>query len=130
MAMVRLFVGAAVAVLLISAPALAATDDQVASVNPQPASAPSASTAGLAAAQTVLVADPGGQSAPVAAGADPAAAPTTDPAAAPVMAPPASPGPVDVVEVANAPIPDTAANRKKYGRPLSHAGRATDPAGN
>lgn len=32
--------------------------------------------------------------------------------------------------VANAPVPDTAANRAKYGKPLSHGGKSTPPAGN
>ena len=32
--------------------------------------------------------------------------------------------------VSNAPVPDTQENRAKYGRPMSHAGRATAPSGN
>lgn len=32
--------------------------------------------------------------------------------------------------VASPPVPDTAENRARYGGPLSHAGRRTDPAGN
>ncbi len=32
--------------------------------------------------------------------------------------------------VTNGPVPDTAANRAKYGGPNSHAGRHTKPAGN
>jgi hypothetical protein len=31
--------------------------------------------------------------------------------------------------VSNGPIPDTPANRAKYGKPMSHAGRHTQPAG-
>jgi hypothetical protein len=31
--------------------------------------------------------------------------------------------------VTNGPVPDTAANRAKYGRPLSHAGKKTSPTG-
>lgn len=30
----------------------------------------------------------------------------------------------------NGPVPDTPANRAKYGGPMSHAGRRTAPAGN
>jgi hypothetical protein len=30
----------------------------------------------------------------------------------------------------NGPVPDTKANRAKYGQPLSHAGRQTRPKGN
>lgn len=32
--------------------------------------------------------------------------------------------------VTNGPVPDTAANRAKYGKPMSHAGKKTAPAGN
>jgi hypothetical protein len=32
--------------------------------------------------------------------------------------------------VSNGPVPDTAANRAKYGKPMSNAGRMTKPAGN
>jgi hypothetical protein len=32
--------------------------------------------------------------------------------------------------VTNGPIPDTRANRAKYGQPLSNGGRMTKPAGN
>ena len=32
--------------------------------------------------------------------------------------------------VSNGPVPDTPANRAAYGKPMSHAGRATAPAGN
>lgn len=32
--------------------------------------------------------------------------------------------------VTNGPVPDTAANRAKYGRPMSNAGKRTAPAGN
>jgi hypothetical protein len=32
--------------------------------------------------------------------------------------------------VTNGPIPDTPANRAKYGRPMSNAGKRTAPAGN
>jgi len=39
----------------------------------------------------------------------------------------ASPSDVDIVT--NGPIPDTKANRAKYGAPLSNAGRLTKPTG-
>ncbi|HEY4030190.1 MAG TPA: hypothetical protein VGM25_07590 [Caulobacteraceae bacterium] len=32
--------------------------------------------------------------------------------------------------ISNGPVPDTPANRAKYGQPLSHAGKITKPAGN
>ncbi len=36
----------------------------------------------------------------------------------------------DNTMVTNGPVPDTAANRAKYGKPMSHAGKKTAPAGN
>ena len=38
--------------------------------------------------------------------------------------------PTDPGVVTNGPVPDTAANRAKDGKPLSNAGRNTPPAGN
>jgi hypothetical protein len=32
--------------------------------------------------------------------------------------------------VTNGPVPDTPANRARYGQPMSHAGKQTTPAGN
>ena len=32
--------------------------------------------------------------------------------------------------IASAPVPDTPANRARYGQPLSHAGKMTAPRGN
>jgi len=32
--------------------------------------------------------------------------------------------------VTNGPVPDTPANRAKYGKPMSHGGQKTPPAGN
>jgi hypothetical protein len=37
---------------------------------------------------------------------------------------------VNQVTVTNGPVPDTAANRAKYGAPMSHAGKVSKPAGN
>ncbi len=34
------------------------------------------------------------------------------------------------VLVTNGPVPDTEANRARYGQPLSNAGNRTQPAGN
>ncbi len=36
----------------------------------------------------------------------------------------------DPTVVSNAPIPDTRANRQRFGRPMSMTGRKTAPAGN
>ena len=35
----------------------------------------------------------------------------------------------DTGVTSNSPVPDTPANRAAYGKPLSHAGRATAPSG-
>ena len=71
-------------------------------------------------------------SATVPAATSPGAATTDAAATNPVApsAPAAGASPADAVVVSNAPVPDTRANRAKYGRPLSHAGNLTDPAGN
>ena len=37
---------------------------------------------------------------------------------------------MNVQVVTNGPVPDTAANRAKYGKPMSHAGKRSAPAGN
>ena len=59
-------------------------------------------------------------------------APMAPSASGPDAAMPASatvPADVTVQTVTNGPVPDTPAMRAKY-KPLSHAGRATKPAGN
>ncbi len=74
-----------------------------------------------------------------ASGAMAPSAPTTDssqPAMTPPMAPSAdtaaanSNATVTETTVTNGPVPDTAANRAKYGAPMSHAGKRSKPAGN
>ncbi|HEX6860115.1 MAG TPA: hypothetical protein VF138_07970 [Caulobacteraceae bacterium] len=40
------------------------------------------------------------------------------------------PGTLTTKIVTNGPVPDTPENRARYGRPLSHAGKMTAPAGN
>jgi len=75
--------------------------------------------------------------------ASPVAATTADPAAPVGSAanpiPQNSPTPAaqagaltasDPNVVSNGPVPDTKANRARYGKPMSAAGRATQPAGN
>lgn len=57
-----------------------------------------------------------------ASGAIPQSTPIPDEAGAP--------GTVTDVVTTNGPVPDTRANREKYGRPMSNAGRRTAPAGN
>ena len=109
-----------------------------------------------AAALTVAMALAGAASAqgqPSAAGAadqaTPAAAAPADPSAAPAQAAPApalSAAATDTTGynvgtpqtdpntgaqiVSNGPVPDTAANRARLGKPDSHAGRRTSAAGN
>jgi hypothetical protein len=78
---------------------------------------------------------------PSGAEAAPSAAPAPDAAAqpgadtvAPAAGAPVERTPAGSAEstdiVSNGPIPDTRANREKYGRPLSNAGRMTKPSGN
>jgi len=86
-----------------------------------------ATMAGAAAAQAVAQADPS-QAAPDATAAAPAAAATT---AVPDQVQTPTPAATTVAAtVTNGPIPDTPANRAKYGAPMSHAGKKTQPAGN
>jgi hypothetical protein len=71
---------------------------------------------------------------------NPAPAPTNDITPAPVGAqsnvaatvPDTSAGPATITNelVTNGPVPDTPANRAKYGAPQSRAGKMTRPAGN
>ena len=62
----------------------------------------------------------------------PAATPVDPPMSAPVTAPAqtAAGTLVGYVVVTNGPIPDTAANRAKYGQPNSASGKRTSAAGN
>jgi len=57
----------------------------------------------------------------------PTAAPSATQAAMPVSATTDATG---SQVVSNGPVPDTRANRAKYGRPMSRAGKMTKPAGN
>jgi hypothetical protein len=43
---------------------------------------------------------------------------------------PSSGASVTTSTITNGPIPDTPANRAKYGQPMSHAGKRTAPKGN
>jgi hypothetical protein len=80
--------------------------------------------------------NPPATDAPPAAPAATAVAPPTDatPPAAAIPATqaamPASATTDAAQVVSNGPVPDTPANRAKYGKPMSHAGRHTAPAGN
>jgi hypothetical protein len=89
-------------------------------VNPPTPGAPAASDA---ASPVVAVAqDP---SAPLGSNANPIPQSSpTPPAQASTLLP------NDPSVVSNGPVPDTKANRAKYGQPLSAAGRSTKPAGN
>jgi len=119
----QLLTATAMAALLL-APIAARAQDQA-----QPAPPPTAASA----PQTPAAPD---AASPVAATTQDAAAPMGSPAN-PI--PESSPTPVaqaggltagDPSVVSNGPVPDTKANRARYGKPLSAAGRATDPSGN
>jgi len=81
--------------------------------------------AGAASAQ----AEPS-QAAPDATTAAPAAAAPGSTAVPDQVQTPAPAATVVAATVTNGPIPDTAANRAKYGGPMSHAGKKSQPAGN
>jgi hypothetical protein len=93
-------------------------------VNP-PSASPSPPAAGDASAPTQ---GPSGASAPGVSGPSSDAATVAPAAGAPTQRASAASAGTDVIS--NGPVPDTRANRAKYGQPLSNAGRATKPAGN
>ena len=123
----RLFTATALSALLLG-PIAARAQDQA-----QPAPPPSAP-------QTPASDNP----APAASDASSSVAATTRDPAAPMGSadnpiPQSSPTPApqagalvagDPSVVSNGPVPDTKANRARYGKPLSATGRATQPAGN
>ena len=95
--------------------------------------------AGAASAQdqAAPASAPADQTAPAAAQADANATQTTSSTAATssnssgynVGAPQTDPN-TGAQVVTNGPVPDTAANRARFGKPDSHAGKRTAPAGN
>jgi hypothetical protein len=121
----RLLTAAALSALLLT-PLAALAQDQA-----QPAPAPTMNAAPASVAPSAPDA-----ASPVAATIQDSAAPMGSPAN-PI--PESSPTPAaqagaltagDASVVSNGPVPDTKANRARYGKPLSAAGRATNPAGN
>ena len=93
-------------------------------VNPVPLAPGAGAAAPSGPAPAPLAASPDATqpNAPADATVAPAAGAPTE------RAPAASVGGADVVS--NGPVPDTPANRAKYGKPMSNAGRMTKPAGN
>jgi hypothetical protein len=77
--------------------------------------------------QSVAQASDPTQATPDTAAPAPAAAATAVPEQ--VQTPPAG-ATVVANTVTNGPIPDTPANRAKYGAPMSHTGKKTSPSGN
>ena len=133
----RLLTTAAFAVLL-SAP-FTAHAQQTAPMPAPDAAAPATPAApAMPADQQAMPAAPAATDAasPVAAVAQDPSAPlgsNTNPIPQNSPTPPAQAAaltPNDPSVVSNGPVPDTKANRAKYGKPLSAAGRATQPAGN
>jgi hypothetical protein len=112
---------------LSSASAAFAQVDPAASPPGAPVNPPSANATTPAASDA---------SSPVAAVAPDPAAPkgsTGNPIPESSPTPPAMAGALvasDPTVVSNGPVPDTKANRAKYGQPMSDTGRATKPAGN
>jgi hypothetical protein len=85
--------------------------------------------AGTAGAQAVAQAEPS-QAAPDATATAPAAAAGDTTAVPDQVQTPAPAATVVARTMTNGPIPDTPANRAKYGAPMSHAGKRTAPSGN
>jgi hypothetical protein len=97
----------AIAAISMAAPAFAQmAPDTSNAAPPPPTQAPSAGAAGANTSTGPISADqmPAGQASALAAG--------------------------DNTLVTNGPVPDTPANRAKYGGPMSNAGRHTKPVGN
>ena|SRR5665213_3122335 len=55
---------------------------------------------------------------------------TTAPASSSTLGDPTTMKAGDASVVSNGPVPDTAENRAKYGKPMSNAGKKSAPAGN
>ncbi len=135
MASFKFIVSAALAASLVAALAAhAAVDPQSASVGAGLEVSP---TPGSMAAQSAMGTRPVMPVTAFLGGPGIAAPATGDLPPAPLVAatpapsePAATPAPGAAMVVSNGPVPDTAANRAKYGQPLSRAGQATDPAGN
>jgi hypothetical protein len=124
---VLLFATAALASAFLAAgPGMAQTDPNASSamtgapVNPPAPGAPAVTSAATPA--SAVAQDP---SAPLGSAANPIpqSSPTPTNQASALVA-------GDSTVVSNGPVPDTKANRAKYGQPLSATGRATKPAGN
>jgi hypothetical protein len=94
----------------------------------------------IAALAALIAGAASGQPTPSSATSDqPIAASTAGTPAAATIGVTSSPTPADQAYllkagepnvVSNGPVPDTAANRRLYGGPMSNAGRHTAPAGN
>lgn len=123
---------AAVAAFAVTAPAFAQTAPQDSALAPSVNdTATPPRTNPDAAGASAMGAGMGGD-----ASAAPAAAPIVSSTTTTVVAPSAGANGQDVSAtltdqmISNGPVPDTAANRAKYGSPLSHAGKLTKAAGN
>jgi hypothetical protein len=101
--------------------------DQAAPVAPETNPAPQDQTG--AAVNPNPAAEPGAQTAPGASTTSSTGV-TTSSSAAPAAGGYAANTSFTQQTVAMAPVPDTPANRAKYGGPMSRAGKHTKPAGN
>jgi hypothetical protein len=122
----RLMIASAATAALLAGAALAqnapANDT---AVNP-PLSGPAPAAAGDAASAPTP--DTSSASAPGVSSPSSDAATVAPAAGAPTQRASSSAPGTDVIS--NGPVPDTKANRAKYGQPLSHAGKMTKAAGN
>jgi hypothetical protein len=106
--------GAAAAVALLAAPALAIAGPDDSTNNQPVASAPATNDAATPSAQS--------------SSANTSGTVLTGSEVTPAQAQALENG--DNKLVSNGPVPDTPANRAKYGKPMSNAGKRTAPAGN
>ncbi len=128
----QLMIASAAAAALMAGAAFAQTDT---AVNPPAASQSlpdGVATGNAATAAPGEKANPPDATAPAAQAGPPA---DTANSVAPAAGAPPERAPASSVDgapqvITNGPVPDTQENRAKYGKPLSHAGKATKPAGN
>jgi hypothetical protein len=108
---------------LMGGAALAQATDQPAAAPSEPATAPAPDpTSPAGSPATSPTPAPAEQAAPAATGSATSTSVTTSDASTGATA--------TVTTTTNGPIPDTAENRKKYGGPMSHAGKRTPAKGN
>ncbi len=127
--LIRLIAATASIALLAGAASAQSSAPAAGDVSSQPLPADTSAAPDNASAPAVNAATPGYNSR-VGASADNGAAAPTVPASSSALGDPTNLKAGDPGVVSNGPVADTPENRAKYGRPDSHAGTRTAPAGN